>query len=243
MPLWHRLVIVAIVIVASALLAKLIDLRMAKSKLAPEAITRYRVLRRSVMAAVFAVGVFSALLVIPAVRAVAGGLLASSAIVAVITGFAAQRTLGNFAAGILIAFTQPLRLGDRVIVDSIAGTVEEIGLTHTWIRTSGNDRLVVPNEKLASDTICNSTIVSRETLAQVTVEVPLDTDLDRIVDLVRAELAEERSPEVFVSSLDGQASIAARVWARDEFAAEQIEADLRLRIHRRLRESGLWANP
>src|SRR5205085_5503803 len=242
MPLWHRLVIVAIVIAVSAVLAKLIDLRMSRRKLAPEAVTRYQVLRRSIMAAVFAVGVFSALLVIPAVRAIAGGLLASSAVIAVVTGFAAQRTLGNFAAGILIAFTQPLRLGDRVTVDNVSGTVEEIGLTHTWIRTSGNDRLVVPNEKLASDTICNSTILSRETLAQVTVQVPLDTDLDRIVDLLRAELAEERSPEVFVSALDGQASIVARVWARDEFAAEQLEADLRLRFHRRLREAGLWSS-
>src|SRR5919201_3734941 len=217
MPLWHRLVIVAFVVTASALLAKLIDSRLARRKLAPEAVTRYQILRRSVMTSVFAVGVFSALLVVPAVRAIAGGLLASSAVVAVVTGFAAQRTLGNFAAGILIAFTQPLRLGDRVTIESVSGTVEEIGLTHTWIRTDGNDRLVVPNEKLASDTICNSTIVSRETLAQVTVQVPLNTDLNRIVDLLRAELTEERSPEVFVSALDGQASIAARVWARDEF--------------------------
>ena len=240
MPLWHRLVIVAIVVAASALLAKLIDLRMSRRKLAPEAVTRYRVLRRSVMASVFAVGVFSALLVIPAVRAIAGGLLASSAVIAVVTGFAAQRTLGNFAAGLLIAFTQPLRLGDRVTVDGVTGKVEEIALTHTWIRTDGNDRLVVPNEKLASDTICNSTIVSRETLAQVTVPVPLNTDLERIVELLRAELAEERSPEVFVSALDGQASISARVWAPDVYAAEQLEADMRLRLHRRLREAGLW---
>jgi small-conductance mechanosensitive channel len=242
MPLWHRLVVVAIVIVASAVLAKLIDLRMSKRKLPPEAVTRYQVLRRSVMAVVFAVGVFSALLVIPAVRAVAGGLLASSAVVAVVIGFAAQRTLGNFAAGLLIAFTQPLRLGDRVVVDNVAGTVEEIGLTHTRIRTTGNDRLVVPNEKLASDTICNSTIVSRETLAQVTVHVPLDTDLDRVVDLVRGELADKRSPEVFVSALDGEAGITARFWAPDEPVAEQLEADLRLRLHRRLRETGLWSS-
>ena len=74
----------------------------------------------------------------------------------------------------------------------------------------------------------------------MTVQVPLNTDLDRIVDVLRAELAEERSPEVFVSALDGQASISARAWAANEVIAEQLEADLRLRIHRRLRESGLW---
>src|SRR5438046_10754155 len=128
MPLWHRLVIVAIVVVASALLAKLIDLRMSRRMLAPESMTRYRVLRRSVMASVFAVGVFSALLVIPAVRAIAGGLLASSAVIAVVTGFAAQRTLGNFAAGLLIAFTQPPPLGDRGTVDGRSRTAEELAL-------------------------------------------------------------------------------------------------------------------
>ena len=56
----------------------------------------------------------SALLVIPQVRAVAGGILASSAVIGLVVGFAAQRTIGNFIAGILIAFAQPLRLGDYV---------------------------------------------------------------------------------------------------------------------------------
>src|SRR5437867_11712754 len=112
MPFWHRVVIVAAVIAASAILAKLIDLRMARRKLAPGAETRYRVLRRSVMTGVVVVGILSALLVIPEVRAIAGGLLASSAVLTVVIGFAAQRTLGNFAAGLVIAFTQPVRTGD-----------------------------------------------------------------------------------------------------------------------------------
>ena len=108
------------------------------------------------------VGFFSALLVIPQVRAVAGGLLASSAVLGVIIGFASQRTLGNFVAGLLIAITQPVRLGDRVTYDGEDGVIEEIGLTYTFIRTTDRARLVVPNEKLASDTIRNSTIRSRE---------------------------------------------------------------------------------
>ena len=56
--------------------------------------------------------------------------------------------------------------------------VEEIGLTYTFIRIDDNDRLVVPNEKIASDTIRNSSIRSRKKLAHVTVQVPLDTDLE-----------------------------------------------------------------
>ena len=54
------------------------------------------------------------------------------------------------------------------------GVVEEIGLTYTWIRTRDDDRLVVPNEKLASETIRNSTIRSAETYAEATVTVPAD---------------------------------------------------------------------
>src|SRR5919199_624521 len=161
MPLWHRLVVVGCVLGVTAAVAKLIDRRIARRQLAPEAVTRYRVLRRSVTTAVVVVGVLSALLVIPQVRAVAGGLLASSAVIGLILGFVSQRTIGNLVAGLLIAFTQPLRLGDRVEFDGDAGIVEEIGLTYTFIRADDDTRLVIPNERLASDTIRNATIRAR----------------------------------------------------------------------------------
>ena len=139
--------------------------------------TRYRVLRRTIVAAIVFVGVLSALLVIPQVRAIAGGVLASSAVVGLVIGFASQRTIGNVVAGILIALSQPLRLGDEVEVQGTRGVVEEIGLTYTWLRIPDDDRLVVPNEKLVSDTIRNSTIRSPESLAEASIEVPAIADL------------------------------------------------------------------
>src|ERR671936_914566 len=176
MPLWQRLIIVGVVLLVTTVVARLIDRRIARRDLPPEAITRYRVLRRSVMTAIFVVGLLSALLVIPQVRAVAGGLLASSAVVGIVVGFASQRTLGNFVAGLLIAFTQPVRLGDEVEIEGSRGVVEEIGLIYTFVRTENGDRLVIPNEKLASDTIRNSTIRSREKVAEISVQVPLSAD-------------------------------------------------------------------
>src|SRR6184192_1916933 len=192
MPFWHRLVVVAVVLLATAVVARLIDRRIARRDLAPGAATRYRVLRRSITTGVVMIGLLSALLVIPQVRAVAGGLLASSAVVGIVIGFASQRTIGNFVAGLLIAFTQPIRLGDRVEIDDLAGNVEEIGLTYTFIRTDEGSRLVIPNEKLASDTIINSTIVSREKVAEITLQVPLDKDLRTVVGLLRESVADER---------------------------------------------------
>src|ERR687883_51331 len=169
MPLWHRLVVVGAVLLLTALVARLLDASIARRQLDPVQRTRYRVLRRSVATAVVVVGVLSALLVIPQVRAVAGGLLASSAVIGLVVGFASQRTIGNVVAGILIAVSQPLRLGDEVEVEGAKGVVEEIGLPYTWIRPHDNDRLVVPNEKLASETIRNSTIRSSETLAEASI--------------------------------------------------------------------------
>src|SRR5215475_6391870 len=148
---WQHALIAGAVIVAAWLLAKLVDRRIARRDLSPEAVTRYRVLRHAVFATIVFVGVISALLVIPQVRAVAGGLLASSAVLALVIGFASQRTIGNAVAGILITFT--------------------------WLRTNEDDRVVVPNEKLASGTIRNLTIRSGGAFAEVTARVPISVDL------------------------------------------------------------------
>src|SRR5256712_4623170 len=185
MPLWQRLVIVGVVMFATTVVARLIDRRIARRDLPPEAITRYRVVRRSVTTTIMFVGLLSALLVIPQVRAVAGGLLASSAVLGIVVGFASQRTLGNFVAGLLIAFTQPLRLGDDVVVEDTEGIVEEIGLIYTFVRTDNGDRLVIPNEKLASDTIRNSTIRSREKAAEISLPAPPSQDLRAGADPLR----------------------------------------------------------
>ena len=240
MPFWHRIVIAVAVFAAVTLVARIVDWWLARRPLPPEAATRYRVLRRTVFVAIVVVGLFSALLVIPQVRAVAGGLLASSAVLGVIIGFASQRTLGNVVAGLLIAFTQPIRLGDRVNYEGEDGVVEEIGLTYTFIRLQDQARLVVPNEKLASDTIRNSTIRSREAFAEVSVPIPLSADLAAAVDELREEVADERDAAVYVSSLDGNAMVTIRAAASNEDAAQELERDLLVRSHGRLRALGVW---
>lgn len=240
MELWQRLLVIGVVLALTAILVRMIDRRiMGKADRSPESMTRYRVLRRTIAVVIVTFGLLSALLVIPQVRTVAGGLLASSAILGLIIGFASQRTLGNFVAGLMIAFTQPLRLGDWVEVGGVEGTVEEIGLMYTFIRTEDNARLVIPNEKLASDTIRNSTIRSAAKYAEVTVQVPPSADLRSLVDELRAEVPGERD-EVFVSSLEGSPTLTLRAWTESEEAAEKLEHDLRLRTHARLRGRGIY---
>jgi small-conductance mechanosensitive channel len=235
---WTRLAVVVVVMVVTIVVARLIDRRIARRDLPPEAITRYRILRRSITTTIIFVGLLSALLVIPQVRAVAGGLLASSAVLGIVVGFASQRTLGNFVAGLLIAFTQPLRLGDFVAVDNTEGVVEEIGLIYTFVRIENGDRLVIPNETLVSDTIRNSTIRSREKVAEISLQVPLGRDLGAVVDRLRT-LADDA--DAFVQDLSEDATVVVRAPAPDEAAAEKLERELRLRAYELLRAEGVYA--
>jgi small-conductance mechanosensitive channel len=222
---WQRLVTAIGVLVVTIAAAKVVDWRISKRSLDPSVATRYRVLRRALVAAIVFIGILSALLVIPEVRTVAGGVLASSAVIGLVIGFASQRTIGNLVAGILIAVSQPLRLGDEVEVQGVQGVVEEIGLTYTWIRTRDNDRLVVPNEKLASETIRNSTIRSAETFAEASVEVA-SANLQTVVKALGVE-----GDEVYVTALKGEkAVVKVRRRVPSEGIADREASDLRIAI-------------
>jgi small-conductance mechanosensitive channel len=238
MEIWERVVTVAVVIAISLVIAKLVDMRMARRALAPALATRYRILRRSVVATIVGVGVFSALLTIPAISNIAGAVLGSAAVVGLVIGFAAQPTLSNFVAGILIAFTQPLRIGDRVEVTGSTGVVEEIALMYSFIRLDDGSRLVIPNATLASNTIRNATIVSPEKVAEVTVQVPLSVELRPVVASLEREL---ENADVFVRSLDGNATVVVQQPARSEADADRRERELRLQVHETLRAAGLFA--
>jgi small conductance mechanosensitive channel len=244
----QRLVAAGVVLLATLVAARVADRMIAKRlKLRPETLTVYRVVRRSVLAVIVGVGVLSALLVIPSVRAVAGSILASSAVIALVVGLAAQTTLSNFVAGILVAFAQPVRLGDTVAVAGASGTVQQIGLTYTVIRAADGARYYVPNTKLASDTIRNATIAGGEHLVAVKVAVPLSADLDRVLELLAEEakrLPDDvivREPTVYVSQVDQtEASVTVEAWARSASQATELASALRRALVDRLKAEGIY---
>lgn len=244
----ERLVVAGVVLLATFVVARIADRMIAKRfELRPETLTVYRVVRRSVLAVIIGIGVLSALLVIPAVQTVAGSILASSAVIALVFGLAAQSTLSNFIAGILVAFAQPLRLGDSVGVAGASGTVQQIGLTYTVIRATDGARFYVPNTKLASDTIRNATIAGAEHLAAVKVAVPLSADLDRVLELLLEEarrLPDEvtvREPTVYVSQVSQEeVVVTAETWARTAQQATDLASMLRRAIVDRLKAEGIY---
>ena len=125
------------------------------------------------MVIVALIGTWSVLSIYPTTSEVARALLASSAVLAIFAGLALNTPLSNLGSGVLVAFTQPLRLGDRVTVGEQTGFVEEIELIYTTLVTDDERRIFIPNSQLTSTTIVNRTI--RDPRRTVTASLPVDS--------------------------------------------------------------------
>jgi small conductance mechanosensitive channel len=88
-------------------------------------------------------------------KRLATGVLASTALVVAVVGFAAQRTLANVMAGIQIAIAQPIRIGDRVSFDECEGRVTDITLSYTYLDPGDGSSVVIPNQLLSEGIVHN----------------------------------------------------------------------------------------
>ena len=128
----------------------------------PAAVARHRTTftftRRVIVALVATVAVWSVLSLYDVTSEIAKALLASSAVLALFAGLAFSTPLSNLGSGLLVAFTQPLRLGDRITVGGETGFVEEMALIYTTLVTDDARRIFVPNTQLTTSMIVNRTI-------------------------------------------------------------------------------------
>jgi small-conductance mechanosensitive channel len=205
--------------------------------LSPVATTRLRLVRRLIFAGIVLIGVMLALSKFPSVNRLATGVLASSAVIGIVVGFAARQTLANAIAGILLAITQPIRIGDLVTFEEETGEVEDVKLTYTYIRLDDGRRLIVPNERLAQSSIVNHTILDPRVQVQVSVWLPPDADLDQAIALIADEEA-GISATVAESDKDG-VRLSATAWSELPGDRGKAAAELRQRWLRLLREHGL----
>ena len=204
--------------------------------LSPVASTRLRLVRRLIFAAILLLGLSLALAQFPAVKRVATGVLASSAVVGLVVGFAARQTLANAIAGILIAITQPIRIDDLVTFEGETGVVEDIRLTYTYIRLDDGRRMIVPNERLAQSSIQNHTIVDPRVQVQVSIWLPPGADAERALAL----LPPDEGVEATVAEVDKDGiRLQASSWARTPAERGGVAAELRRSWLRRLRDDGL----
>ena len=198
--------------------------------------TRLRFVRRLVYTSILLIGIALALSQFTGVNRIAASVLASGAIVAAIIGFAAQRTLGNFVAGVMLAVTQPLRIGDWVTFEGEHGVVEDVRLNFTVLRLPSETRVIIPNEKIASGVLRNDTLVEDAVGLDVSVWLPPAADADAAIRSLEADTgAAVVVAEVTVEGV--RLGVSGERVPPPERGAR--EAELRARCLRRLREDGL----
>lgn len=213
--------------------------RVSESGMSRTTQTRLRLIRRLVFLVIVLIGAAIALSQFDKLSKLATGLLASTAVVGLVLGFAAQRVLANPLAGIMLAITQPIRIGDSIEIEDTVGRVDDITLSHTFVDTGDGRLMVVPNEKVASTILFNRSTGDRSAPASVSVWVPPGADLKSaraaLEDLeVSAVDVAEITPEGVRIEVHG-ASDPARTMMVGE------EAVLRERSHRALLAAGLLA--
>jgi small conductance mechanosensitive channel len=166
--------------------------------ISPQADTRLRFLRRAVEATIILVAVSLAVAQFTTLDRLASTVLASGAIAAAIVGFAARQVLANGMAGVVLAITQPVRIGDVVTFEGETGTVEDLSLTYTWLRTGSDARLIIPNERLAAGVLRNDSIRSSVVALEVSLWLLPEDDEQAALTALRSleEVRDARIAEV-----------------------------------------------
>jgi small-conductance mechanosensitive channel len=229
--------IVTAVVVVLALAAVFVVSRVLRRReLSREADTRLRFVRRLAYALILLIGIALALSQFDGVNRIAASLLASGVVAAAIIGFAARQTLANVVAGVMLAVTQPIRVGDWITFEDHYGIVEDVRLNYTILRTGASERIVIPNEKLASSVIVNETLAGDAVGLDVAVWIPAGADAERAVAVLREATGADVTVAETVPWGVRLAVGGERVPPPDRGGRE---ADLLARCHARLREEGL----
>lgn len=219
--------------------------------------TSLSIIRRIIVYALYIIGGAIFLSLIPGMEKVSNSILAGAGIMTVAVGFASQEALSNLISGLFIAFSKPFRIGDFIKVDEVVtGTVTEITLRHTIIRSAENRMIIIPNSKINSSTIINSTIGEQNTCSFVEVGVSYTVDLNQAMDVMRDVimkhpfLIDHRSeeekksgvPQIIIRVIHlGDSSITLRAWAWAANTADAfvMKCDLLKTIKERYDKEGI----
>ncbi|MFZ0708763.1 MAG: mechanosensitive ion channel domain-containing protein, partial [Terrimicrobiaceae bacterium] len=177
--------------------------------------TQYSVMHRLLNVLVVLATLGAALMVFDSVRSFGASLLTSAGILGLVAGIAAQRTLQNVFAGLQLAITQPIALGDVVEVENVVGTVEEITFSFVSVRLRDLRRLILPVTYFLERPFTNWTRTSAESLTSFSLVLSLDGSLPairkQVDEILRSNpLWNGGKREVMISEL-GESSMVVRI--------------------------------
>jgi small-conductance mechanosensitive channel len=213
--------------------------RVAEVSVSRAASTRLRLVRRLIFVVILTIGAAVALNYVTKLDKLATALLASSAVIALIAGLAARQVLANPLAGIMLAITQPIRIGDSITIEDHDGRVDDLTLSYTFIDTGDGRLMVVPNEKVVASIVFNRSTGDRTAPATASVWLPLAANVGK----ARRVLEPLEFSSISVAEITAEGVRIEVQGSRDPnrtvLAGE--EAALREKAHDALREAGVLA--
>jgi small conductance mechanosensitive channel len=151
---------------------------------------------------------------------VGAALISFSVVSGFVLGFAFQETLGNLAAGFMIAITKPFRVGDYVDIADKSGTVKSVGASITKINTVDNKRIIIPNSKIWSNPIVNYTALNLR-MIDMSVGIGYEDDMGKAINVSMKVLNDNKyvikdpKPTVAVAELgDSSVNLLVRPWVK-----------------------------
>lgn len=199
--------------------------------------TRLRMIRRLVFVTILVIGIGIALGQFEKFNKLANTILASSAVIGLVLGFAAQKILANPLAGILLAISQPIRIGDKVTIEDETGRVDDLTLSHTFIDTGDGRLVIVPNELVLTNVVVNRSTGDLTAPPSASVWLPPATDLRKAREaLARLEPSQLEVAEITHEGIRLEVQGPRRTGGT---RANGEEAALRERAQNLLREAGV----
>lgn len=251
--------VVLLILIISVILAKLVKKAMLKkARMLTADATPYTFMSHMAGGLIYFIGIGLAIYSVPSLRGLATSIFAGSGVLLMIIGFASPHAFANIAGGIFISIFKPFRLGDRIrfINKEVIGTVEDITLRHTVIRTFDNKRIIVPNSVISGEILENAHIVDEKTLQFFDIGIGFSSDIDKAMQIIKEEalrhpnyldnrteeqLANNDEPvKVRILSYgDSTVNLRAWIWAADPAGAFDMGCDLNKTIKERFDKEGV----
>ncbi len=258
-PYLKYLLIISITFLLAAIVAKIIKRLLQKyfessSKILKNDSTSYKFVKNAVGLLIYIVAIIIIFYLIPELKALGLTLFASAGIFTAVIAMASSQAFSNIISGIFIVIFKPFRVDDRIkIGEKHIGIVEDITLRHTVIKDFENQRIIIPNSIISSETILNISIVDEAVCNFLEIPVPYNADIDEIKKIIiectkkhenfidkRTEEEKEKEVEAVSIRITGFTgsliNLRVNAWTENAAKGFVLKSELREEIIKKLRE-------
>ncbi|TIH11722.1 mechanosensitive ion channel protein MscS [Marinifilum sp. JC120] len=207
--------------------------------------SRFTVIRRTLI--LFLVMIWLLAMVMPFVGQLPNTMISILiAISTAVVGIAARPLVENMISGIVISFSKQLRVGDTLVIDGQYGTVEDISITHTKIKTWDWKRYIIPNSRMLNKEFTNLTLNDSLQWSYIEFSVSYDADIDEVREIALEVASQSEhhngqdTPQFWIRSMDKESVVCwVAAWADSPAEAWSLKSDVSMRLIRVFKEKGI----